>query len=78
MQSCRETGSCASSWCRRQKVLGMGKRAIQGAFPNILVDGAEKPAILIATTGWCGTGVDSLQRANHAVLFELPFVEAEC
>ncbi len=42
MQRCRETGSCASSWCRRQKVLGMGKRAIQGAFPDILVDGAEK------------------------------------
>lgn len=56
----------------------MGKRAIQRAFPDILVDGAEKPTLLIATTGSCGTGIDSLPRANHAVLLQLPFVEAEC
>ena len=54
-----------------------GKQAIQDAFLKIPFDEAGKPTLLISTTGTTGTGVDSLQRANHAVLFELPFVEAE-
>ncbi len=28
------------------------------------------------TTGLCGTVVDGLQRANHSVLFDMPFVES--
>ncbi len=31
----------------------------------------------LGMAGTTGTGIDSLQRANHAFLFELPFVEAE-
>lgn len=54
-----------------------GKQAIQDAFLKIPFDEAGKPTLLVSTTGTTGTGVDSLQRANHAVLFELPFVEAE-
>ncbi|KAH6630778.1 P-loop containing nucleoside triphosphate hydrolase protein [Chaetomium sp. MPI-SDFR-AT-0129] len=54
-----------------------GKQAIQDAFLKIPFDGAGKPTLLISTTGTTGTGLDSLQRANHAVLFELPFVETE-
>ena len=43
-----------------------GKLAIQDAFPKIPFDEAGKPTLLISTTGTTGTGVDSLQRANHA------------
>ncbi|OIW24959.1 hypothetical protein CONLIGDRAFT_648035 [Coniochaeta ligniaria NRRL 30616] len=31
----------------------------------------------IGTVGTCGTGIDCLCRANHAILFDLPFVKAE-
>ncbi len=30
----------------------------------------------MATTGSCGTGVDGLQKANHGILFDMPFVES--
>ncbi|KAK4150419.1 hypothetical protein C8A00DRAFT_18042 [Chaetomidium leptoderma] len=54
-----------------------GKKAISGAFRDIPIGSAEKPTLFIATVGTCGTGLDSLQKANHAVLFDLPFVESE-
>lgn len=54
-----------------------GKKAIGGAFHDIPIGSVEKPTLFIATVGTCGTGLDSLQKANHAVLFDLPFVESE-
>ncbi len=51
-------------------------RVIESAFPDILIRDGRKPTLLIATTGSCGTGVDGLQRANHGVLFDMPFVES--
>ncbi|KAJ4291227.1 hypothetical protein N0V88_006227 [Collariella sp. IMI 366227] len=53
-----------------------GKRVIRSAFPDIPIRDERKPTLLIATTGSCGTGVDGLQRANHGVLFDMPFVES--
>lgn len=31
----------------------------------------------IANIGTCGTGLDSLKKANHAILFDLPFDKSD-
>ncbi|KAK3304911.1 uncharacterized protein B0T15DRAFT_559021 [Chaetomium strumarium] len=54
-----------------------GKKAIEGAFQDILIGCPAKPMLFIATVGTCGTGLDSLKKANHAILFDLPFVESD-
>ncbi|KAK4233492.1 hypothetical protein C8A03DRAFT_38790 [Achaetomium macrosporum] len=54
-----------------------GKKAIEGAFRDIPIGCPAKPTLFIATVGTCGTGLDSLKKANHAILFDLPFVESD-
>ncbi|KAK3305046.1 uncharacterized protein B0T15DRAFT_574497 [Chaetomium strumarium] len=54
-----------------------GKKAIECAFRDIPIGCPAKPTLFIATVGTCGTGLDSLKKANHAILFDLPFVESD-
>jgi hypothetical protein len=54
-----------------------GKKAIEGAFRDIPIGCLAKPTLFITTVGTCGTGLDSLKKANHAILFDLLFVESD-
>ncbi|KAK4234388.1 hypothetical protein C8A03DRAFT_37840 [Achaetomium macrosporum] len=53
-----------------------GSKAIADAFRDIPITDSAKPTLFIGTVGTCGTGLDTLKRANHGILFDLPFVEA--
>jgi hypothetical protein len=54
-----------------------GKKAIEGALHDIPIGLPEKPTLFIATVGSCGTGLDNLQKASHAILFDPPFIESD-
>ncbi|KAK3935392.1 hypothetical protein QBC46DRAFT_346646 [Diplogelasinospora grovesii] len=45
--------------------------------PGIALIIAAKPTLFIATVSTCGTGINSLRKANHGILFDLPFIEAD-